>query len=203
MLDERVVSIRPGGKWEVVCESGKTFSGSELLLTPPVPQTLDLIKTFSEDLAGKLGEITYHPCIALLATLQSECLLPAPGFMREVNADIFTIADNQRKGISPEQAAVTIHATSEFSRLHWDAPDAEISEKLWGQAAPWVGARAFEIQVKRWKFSEPKTIFRERFFQLDAGVSQRLFCAGDAFGGPRVEGAFLSGRAAAEKIAFK
>ena len=60
--------------------------------------------------------------------------------------------------------------------------------------APWLGAPVVSATLHRWKFSEPKTIHPERCVWLS---ELGLGFAGDAFGGPRVEGAALSGLALA------
>ncbi|MGD9093294.1 MAG: hypothetical protein PVF74_10630, partial [Anaerolineales bacterium] len=48
-------------------------------------------------------------------------------------------------------------------------------------------------QLHKWRYSQPARIYPERFLEIQG--SQPLFFAGDAFGGPRVEGAALSGMA--------
>ena len=63
-------------------------------------------------------------------------------------------------------------------------------------AAPLLGAsRILESNVKKWRFATPRTIWHERCLALDG-----IVFAGDAFGCPRVEGAVLSGAAAAQAV---
>ena len=61
------------------------------------------------------------------------------------------------------------------------------------------------VQVKRWRYSVSTSLYPERFLLLPEthpnGTVAPLVFAGDAFGGPRVEGAVLSGLAAGEAIA--
>jgi predicted NAD/FAD-dependent oxidoreductase len=64
------------------------------------------------------------------------------------------------------------------------------------RAKPWLGrANIVESQVKRWRFATPATIWPDRCWH-----TERLVLAGDAFGGPKVEGAALSGLAAAKVL---
>ena len=56
------------------------------------------------------------------------------------------------------------------------------------------------VALQRWKFSEPAATFAQPCVWLpDLGLG----LAGDAFGGPRVEGAALSGWAMAERMAVQ
>jgi predicted NAD/FAD-dependent oxidoreductase len=64
------------------------------------------------------------------------------------------------------------------------------------QAQPFLGnARIVESQVKKWRFATPRTPWPERIWQHES-----LIIAGDAMRGPKVEGAALSGLAAANAI---
>ena len=64
------------------------------------------------------------------------------------------------------------------------------------RAEPWVGdAFVVTSQIKKWRFATPLTIWPERFWTKDMVV-----LAGDAFGGPKIEGAALSGLAAANYL---
>jgi predicted NAD/FAD-dependent oxidoreductase len=51
-------------------------------------------------------------------------------------------------------------------------------------------------QVKKWRFATPLTIWPERYW-----ANEMIVLAGDAFGGPKIEGATLSGLAAAKYLA--
>ena len=52
--------------------------------------------------------------------------------------------------------------------------------------------------MKRWRFATPRTIWPEPCW-VASGMAP-LALAGDAFAGPRVEGAVLSGLAAADAL---
>ena len=145
----------------------------------------------------KLAALRYDPCIAVLAALDAPSRLPFPGAMQLNQDPLQWIADNQRKGTS-DVPAVTIHATPGFSAANWDAPLEATGETLLQAAAPWIGARAVVTQVHRWRYSQPVALHPEPCLFL-AEPAPLLF-AGDAFGGPRVEGAVLSGLAAAEQL---
>ena len=107
------------------------------------------------------------------------------------------IGDNRQKGISPE-AAVTIHASAEFSRMHWDSDDREIVSSLMSAAARWVSQPTSDVQVHRWRYAKPSALYSDRCLAMSKPLP--LAFAGDAFGEPRVEGAALSGMAAAQMI---
>jgi predicted NAD/FAD-dependent oxidoreductase len=60
------------------------------------------------------------------------------------------------------------------------------------------GARITEAQLKKWRYSVAITTHPQDYIQAE-GLP--LLFAGDAFGGRgRVEGAFISGRAAAQAL---
>ena len=65
-------------------------------------------------------------------------------------------------------------------------------------AADWLGAGVRTFQVHGWRYSQPK--IRDSEPCLLVNLAPPLALAGDAFGGVGVEGAALSGRAAALAI---
>jgi len=60
---------------------------------------------------------------------------------------------------------------------------------------PWIDGdprtAVVERSIHRWKFATPTTVLPEPFVAVS--WSPAIFCCGDAFAGPRVEGAFSSG----------
>ncbi len=92
-----------------------------------------------------------------------------------------------------------MHADPAWSEAQWDADRAATAAALLDLAAPFIGeATVVEHQVKRWRFATPRTIWPEPCYLAEAAAP--LVLAGDAFAGPRVEGAILSGLAAADAL---
>jgi hypothetical protein len=94
---------------------------------------------------------------------------------------------------------MTIHAGPQFSQAHWATPKAEVTAALLRGAAPWLGSAPMQTQLHRWRYSRPLRVYPERCVILREPAP--LVLAGDAFGGPRVEGAALSGLAAGGALA--
>jgi renalase len=204
-VDVRLVAAAPTAKgWQARDDNGEVYTGRALLLTPPVPQALALLEAGGVQLSSTdraaLERIAYAPCAAGLFWVEGAVDLPEPGALQQPGAPISWIADNQRKGISPEATLITVHAGAEYSRQLWDAPEGEalaaLQEGLRAFMDP--SARIREAQVKRWRYAQPTILHPERYL-LATGLPTLAF-AGDAFGWPRVEGAALSGLAAAAAL---
>ena len=204
-VSAKVVRVQTEGRgWVVTTEAGERFSGRALLLTPPVPQSLELLATgdflLPEPVRGELRQIEYAPCLAVLAQLSGPSLIPEPGGLWFDGEPVSWMADNQRKGVSSAAgAAVTIHAGPQFSRAHWETPEGEVTATLLAVAAPWLGSVPVQTQLHRWRYSLPLRVHPERCVVVREPAP--LAFAGDAFGGPRVEGAALSGLAAGAALA--
>jgi hypothetical protein len=187
--------------WQVSVEHGEIPSARAVLLTPPVPQGLALldagdVRLPPETLAA-LTALEYERCLAVMAVLAGPSRVPPPGGLAPEHDQIAWIADNQTKGTSPVPA-VTIHATPAFSLAHWDDDRHEAGQALLDAAHQWLGAHVTALQVHGWRYSRPLVIHRERCVVLEG--AHPLVFAGDAFAGPRVEGAALSGWAAAAAL---
>lgn len=203
--EQRVTSARraPAGGWALSIENvPMPFSCDRLLLTCPAPQALALLDAGGVMLPASeraaLDLLTYHPCLALLVVLDAPSAVPAEGLA--VNeAPLRWLADNTKKGISPDvPAAVTLHAAPEFSAANYTEPEPVVTERLLAAAKPWLGdGRVTATALHRWKFSEPKATHAQRSVWLP---ELQLGFAGDAFGGPKVEGAALSGLDLADRV---
>jgi predicted NAD/FAD-dependent oxidoreductase len=196
-----VQTLRYEGEWLVLCEAGSEYRAQSLILTPPVPLSLALLAAggvmLSGDVQNQLSRMEYDPCWAVMALLDGPSRIPEPGGMWPGGDLISWLADNQRKGIS-EAPTVTIHATPEFSRDHLDAVPSQMAQLLLQEARPWLGAEVLRFEVRRWTHSIPVQLHHEPVLYCEQPGP--LAFAGDAFAGPRVEGAALSGLAAAEAI---
>jgi renalase len=203
---ERVVETHVrDGAWEVRAGSGKQEIAATLLLAAPVPRSLTLIDSSDFKLPGeardKLESISYAPCLALLALLDGPTGVPEPGGMQIKGEPLDWIGDNQRKGIS-EAPGLTVHAGPEWSREHFEADEAEIAASLISFAGELLGTdlvpKVVKTSIARWRYSWVTQPYPE--LHLLASEDPPLFFVGDAFAGQKVEGAALSGLAAADHL---
>lgn len=194
--------VRDG--WQVTDGEGRIFPCRAVLLAAPVPQSLTFLETGRTPVPAAdldvLREIRYAPCLAGLFRLDRPARFPEPGAVQEPGGPVSWAADNQRKGISAGATVITVHGDPEFSRSHYNSPESDTLAQLQAAVRPWLGeAAVVEAQLKRWRYARPLTAHSERCL-LAGGVPPLAF-AGDAFGEPRMEGAALSGLAAAEALA--
>jgi hypothetical protein len=174
-----------------------------LLLTAPVPQSLELLDRGGVELdpgiRPSLDAIDYDAAMAVLVVLDGEPALPAPGAVQLTSGPFTFVADNAAKGIS-DRTALTLHTADRLARSRWDDDDDAVLADLLGAAAPWIGgATVVEAQLKRWRYAAPRRVWPETCCVAVDG-DEPLILAGDAFDGPRVEGAYRSGLAAATAL---
>ena len=198
--ETRIQRIEPGPEgWCAVADTGARFVAEAIVLTAPGPQAAALLAGCAEPgMMALLRGIEFDPCLALLVSLEGPGRVPAPGYVRVEQGPIEWIADNAQKGISAGGAALTIHARADFSRQYLDAPEDVVARQLLTAAGEWLGGNDNAWQLHRWRYSKP--VPAERPLCLFSSSPAPLAIAGDAFAGSRLEGAFLSGVAAAEKI---
>lgn len=199
------ISASTDGAWNVTLDDGSVHEAHGVIVTCPLPQSYSLLVTAGVELPRELIMTDYDRTLALLAVLDRPTLALGVGG-RQNPDDVFSwIGDNQAKGIS-DLPAITFHANPEWSKAHWDdAPDDahHLLRELAGGHLP--DASIVQSAYKKWRFATPKAIWPDAC--LTAGPDQAisaaapLALAGDAFAGPKVEGAVLSGLAAGEWMA--
>jgi renalase len=198
----KAIEVSYDKKWSVATQCDRIYEGDMLVMTPPVPQSLSLLDAsfipIPLEVRFALEQIEYHSCIAILALLEQPSNIPPPGGVSLENSSLVWLGDNHQKGISPQGYAVTLQATPKFSQEYWDSDDAEIAYKLISAAVDYLDSPVVKYQVHRWRYSLPKTFYNEPYLAL---LELPLVLAGDAFVAPTIEGAVMSGMAAAELIA--
>ncbi len=205
MLDTEVdhIEARDGGVRFCTADGAIVAAGDQAVVTAPIPQMLALFDRGNvrpdAELDAALRNASYFATLALLAVIDGEPNVAEPGGMQLDDGPFTFIADNQRKGISPIRA-LTFHAEHDYSLRRFDDDADEVHAELIEQAAPWIGdATIVESQLKKWRYAGPVTPMPEPTYLIDAGGA-RIALAGDAFAGPKVEGAFNSGHAAATRL---
>lgn len=206
--DFRLVSIDHGsGGWVATDRSGRNFVSRGIIMTPPLPISLSLLRSVKASIPATaweaLSQIRYGPCLCGLFLIAGDVILPEPGALQRPDQPLGWIADNRRKGISPEACVLTVHAGTDISRERWGTKNEQVLSWMHEQVAPYLAGDAQIVRgrVVRWRHALPMSIYPERF--LASELLSPLVLAGDAFAGPRVEGAVLSGLAAADAMRRK
>ena len=201
----RVVGIsHTDNEWKLSDNTGQLWHSTGIILTPPVSQTLGLLDAATVWLPAKerylLEAITYAPCLCGLFEIDGAPSLPEPGVVQRPAAPITWIADNRRKGVSSGASVVTVHASPWESRRRYSMTKQVVLEWMLKEVQPWLprGGRVGNAQLVRWPYAIPETLYPGRC--LAGNWPGPMALAGDAFDGPRMEGAVLSGMAAADAL---
>jgi renalase len=189
--------------WLVELEERQRIKADIVVLTPPIPVSLRLISDENTWRMGALllplSGVYYKPLIAVSALLDGPSGLPFPGAVRVDDSQLAWIADNQMKGISPNAPAVTLHGTQKFCEAHKDAAPEEIGALLAKAATPFLRGKILNYKTHVWQHGTPESTLMGSYYLVDGRAP--LYFSGDAFSGGLIEGAVLSGMAAAQAIA--
>ncbi len=198
----KVVSLgMEQNRWVAVLEDGGQVQAAAVLLTCPVPQSLDLLDhgkvSLAQDIRHQLESITYERCLTVMAALDGPSLLTSPGILTPASGPIARLCDHHVQGASAVPA-VTIQARHDFSLASWDRPRDEVASELLAAAQPWLDRKVTEYQVHGWKYCRP---LRGMIASCLIGRDDPpLVFAGDAFGGYDLESAAHSGWASAAAL---
>lgn len=193
-----VAAVEPvSGGWSVRWPAGHGSSAGVLLcdavvVTAPVPQAALLLGDGVD-----APDLRYDATLSLVLALDGPPSVPAPGGVQLTGDPVWSwVGDNQAKGVSAVPS-VTLHTTAAVATARWDDDRTMLTADLIDAAGPWLGdADVVDAHLHRWRYATPAEPHPERCLEVAPG----LVLAGDAFGGPRVEGAYLSGLAAAEAL---
>ena len=200
----KVKSVRfVNQSWHLDFEESPSVSADQLLMTSPVPQTIALLEAGQVELASStknyLSLISYDPCIAMMVLPKDPLSLPEHGGWQINEEPLQFVADNQLKGLPNPGQALTFHLGPQTSTEHWESEPEKLIELVRGELRERGKELEIEnIQIHRWRFSQPARLHDESFLVAE-GV-QNLVFAGDAFAGPKIEGAALSGLSAAQAM---
>jgi predicted NAD/FAD-dependent oxidoreductase len=190
-------ACRHGAGWRLDSSSGKRIEAQALVVTSPPAQARGILgpaENFSE-----LTTIELLPCWAVMLVLDHP--LSRDWDAAFVNSGPLSwLASQASKPERSSAHAWVLHANADWSRDHLEMDGSAVCEALLGAAVRLPGAgpaKAHFARAHRWRYALARKA-------ADVGAvwaeSRRLALAGDWCAGSRVEGAFLSGLAAAHRI---
>jgi predicted NAD/FAD-dependent oxidoreductase len=187
-----------GARWQVRASDGREVEADALLITTPPEQAVELLAGTPAQSACReaLGRIRMRPCWALLTVLDRPLLADwDAAFVNQ--GPLGWICSQAAKPGRPAAAAWVLHATPEWSQENLGQDPEKVAEALLEAALSLPGAARAESEFSlahRWRFALAEQPQEQGCHWFD-GYSLGL--AGDWCAGSRVEGAYLSGAAAA------
>jgi renalase len=190
--------VRQGEVWRVTTDAGE-ITARTVLVAVPAEQASELLSEAAPDLAAIPASVVSAPCWAVLAAFDGAVPLTS-AVMRGEGA----VSWAARNGSKPQRAGAetwVIHASPERSRALLDLPKDEVTARLLEDFLLASGLAALppmlHCDAHRWLYALPQ-VTAGAPARFDPAV--RLGIAGDYLHSPRVEGAWLSGRALAQAV---
>jgi photolyase PhrII len=184
-------------EWRVQSTDGESLVADAVVVALPAPQATALLA--GSPLEAKLPGVEMRPCWALMVVADRPLLDGYDAAFVNQGALSWLASQRSRPG-RPDVHAWVLHACPDWSARHLDTPAEEVRDKMLEAARELPVAQAFEVEsamTHRWLYAlADEPLNRQALWFPD----QRLVIAGDWCAGSRVEGAFLSGAAAAGRI---
>jgi renalase len=186
-------------RWLASTATGQTIGPFDaIVVTTPAPQAVPLVAA-SAPLTAVVSGVRMHPCWAVLVAFEEPVSAPFDAAY-VTSSPLGWIARDRSKPHRALAETWVLHASAAWSSAHVDDAADTVGPFLLNAFSDLVRARLplpVHLAAHRWRFAcaDPP---------LAAGAladpDQRLFVCGDWCAGSRVEGAFLSGLAAAQHV---
>ena len=189
-----------GCLWRLVDRSAVSLGQYDfVVVSAPGPQTARLLER-APDLASQAGRVAMQPCWAVLAAFDERLSTDFDGAFVHQSPLSWVSRNSSKPGRSSTPECWVLHASQGWSTDHLEAAEEEVAEDLlqalW-EATRLRPVRPFVVEAHRWRYAMAREPLQAGcLFDADTG----LVACGDWCFGSRVEGAFLSGLAAAESV---
>lgn len=191
---------RSGDAWVVHASDGQARQFDALVIATPAPQVASLLSGVS-DVAERARACEMRPCWAVMAAFEHRLPIEADGvFVNIENQPLAWIARDSSKPGRPRGERWVLHAGPQWSQANIERERADVVTTL---LRALVQALRIEVPspmhaaAHRWRYALTHS-------QVEGGCildpTTRLAVAGDWCHGGRVEGAYLSGLAAGERL---
>ena len=200
----RAIGVRPADNgWLVTGEAGEEFRARSLLVATPPAQAAVLLRDACPAAAARLDAVTMSPSLALVVRYPRRPLAFC-GIQARHHAVLSWIGHDtsKRPDLHDGVTILVLHAASAFSHQHYERPEDETMDAMLAAAGEITGEDLATPEaefLQRWRYAQAEDVALEpRVLAIDAEAP--LLVAGDALAGGKIEGAWLSGRAAAEAL---
>jgi predicted NAD/FAD-dependent oxidoreductase len=200
LRETKVTTVdRHDSHWEICTEDGRFFHSQALIMTPPPPQSAVLLASASPEASTFLQSLAMAPCLAVVARY-SRREFAWRGIQAPTDPTVSWIGNDtsKRPDLQPATTVLVVHASADFSAAHYGADENVIMPRLLEHAGDLAKVDLSAPQswfLQRWRFALGPQTDGEAARLI--GNTPPLVLAGDAIAGGKIEGAWLSGKAAA------
>lgn len=203
----RVASLKKiEDRWRLATDHGEEIGDFDgVIVSAPALQAAELI-TASPALANAAKSVEMSGCWALMLAFNEK--LPVDFEAAWIDSSdaknpLAWVANNSSKpqrGVnSAEGSSWVLHSNPTWAAERFELDSAEVAKEMLTAFAKIVGTELPQTSYQsahRWRYALPKPLSEPALVDHN----RSLYACGDWCGGPRVEGAFLSGLAAAEAV---
>lgn len=190
-------------QWKLICDNGKTFGNFDaVILTIPSPQAAPLLKPICENLFLKVSQIQVDPCWSVMIGLKNRLNVSFDGAFVHDSILSWIARNSSKPGRKTSFETWVLHGSRQWSSEHIDNSPDEAKKVLFEEFQKVIGLKipmeeVLVLEGHRWRYAIPVTTLPDRFVWDDA---VKIGLVGDYCGGPRIEGAFLSGLSLASHL---
>lgn len=189
---------REGALWRVETGEGALLAGT-VLVAVPAEQAAELLAEPAPAMATRAAAVVSAPCWAVMAGFADPLSLAVDTFRSDTATVSWAARNSAKPGRSGTETWV-IHASPSRSRELLDRPKEQVAASLLADFFLATGkppVTPTHLDAHRWLYALPEVRKGEgAVFDPDLGIG----IAGDWLHSPRIEGAWLSGRALADAV---
>lgn len=196
----RVGRVEPRGEGLAVLDTAGLELGvfPAVVLALPAPQAASLVREADPALSAALEAVPMEPCWAALLETPARVELAWDGAFTETASEVLGwVARDSSKPGRKEGERWVLHARPDWSARHLEDGAEDVASSLRAAFQDLVGGRVEgRLETHRWRYARGASPVHGPL----VGASGRVVACGDWAAGGRVEGAWLSGLAAAAEV---
>jgi renalase len=212
ITDKLITAISPiDNGWQLSTKDPEfSVTAEQVIFATPPAQALAITReSIDPTCIQQLSSVQFTRSITAIAVYpttdqNAAAALPWQGIQSSEHSTLAWIGLDSSKQIDPQQPVLVVQSSAAFAEQHFNAPDLSIiGQKLLDAVAPLIPTLTSPelIQVHRWGYAFAQNPLAAKF--LTAQTAAPLYFCGDWCGGNRVESAYQSGMAVADKMLNK
>ena len=199
-LDTEVAPPRRiANQWQLTSGASELGSFDAVIVSAPPAQSSRLLEA-SPELADIAGTVKMRGCWALMLTLSQPSTIAYSGAFVDGSPISWIARDSDKPGRFKQPESWVVHASGDWTDGHLELSREQAQQLLLAEFWKVSGIQPQALQftsAHRWLYALPPAPLEASCLFDEA---RQIGACGDWCAGPRVEGAFLSGLAAAQRV---